>query len=82
MHSLLGWVGYWWSTNGHHPQTRAHKGILESFLANYNQWFTNDPPQRHRAHGGRTEKKKYGLGSHACYFLGWNYRYSRVNFKS
>jgi len=19
--------------------------------------FTNDPPQRHRAHGGRTEKK-------------------------
>ena len=24
----------------------------------YNQWLTNDPPQRHRAHGGLTEKKK------------------------
>ena len=23
----------------------------------YSQWFTNDPPQSHRAHGGRTEKK-------------------------
>ena len=27
-------------------------------------------------------EKKYGLGLHACSFLCWNYRSSRVNFKS
>jgi hypothetical protein len=39
----------------------------------YNQWLTNDPPQRHRAHGGRTEKKKrkFKVGlKHMLYYVG------------
>ena len=51
-----------------------------SFLATYNQWFTNGPPQRHRAHGGHTEKKTTIKGwAHLHAHFKWNYKFGDYN---